>query len=98
MRFLGGRGQAGREEIVQNAIFHGKRHDNKYLKVCLVDVSDIFYFFSARGRGRGSSRRQEEGGGSTFYKKSQEGGGSLGWVGAGGEGPGGCLRGIRGGG
>ena len=29
----GGGGNWGREEIVQNAIFHGKRHDNKLLNV-----------------------------------------------------------------
>ena len=28
----------------------------------LVDVSDIYYYFSAQGRGRGSPRRQEGGG------------------------------------
>ena len=33
----------------------------------------IFFIFSARGRGSGSSRRLEGGGGSVFYRKSQEG-------------------------
>ena len=35
-------------------------------RLILVDVSDIFYFFSARGGERGSPRRQG-GGGSVFY-------------------------------
>ena len=38
-----------------------------------MDVSDIFGFFSARGKGSGSPRRREGGGGS--HGKSQEGGG-----------------------
>ena len=62
----------------------------------LVDVSDIFYFFSARQRGKGECEAPG-GGGAISYGKSQEGG-SPGWVGAGGEGPGGCLWGIGGGG
>ena len=49
----------------------------------LVDVSDIFYFFSVRGGGRGSPRRREgRGGGSFFYIENPGGGGS-----PGGEGP-----------
>ena len=51
------------------------------------DVSNIFYFFSARGGERGSPRRQE--GGVDFLLKIP-GGGSPGGRGA--EGPGGCLR------
>ena len=42
--------------------------------VGLVDVLDIFNFFSARGGGRGSPRRWE-GGGLVFYSKSHVGGG-----------------------
>ena len=55
----------------------------------------IFFIFSARGRGRKSPRRRE-GDRTIFYGKSHKGGGSL--AGAGGEGVGGCLRGIPGGG
>ena len=62
----------------------------------LVDVSDIFYFSSARGRGRGSPRGAEKGEDDFLLKIPGGGGGSR--VGGGGEteGPGGCLRGIRG--
>ena len=35
----------------------------------LVDVSDIFYFFSARGGGRGSLRHRDGGGGVDFLLK-----------------------------
>ena len=59
----------------------------------LVDVSDIFYFFSAQGREKGSPRHRD-GRGDDFYWKSQEGSPGR----AGGEGLGGCLRGIWGGG
>ena len=50
-----------------------------------MDVSDIFYFFSARGRGRGVRGDREGGGGRFLLKKSQEGGGGLqgGWGGEG---------------
>ena len=41
----------------------------------LVDVSDIFKFFSARGRGRGSPRRQEGWGIGSFAKIPGGGGG-----------------------
>ena len=41
----------------------------------LVDVSDIFYFFSARGGGRGSPRREE--GGWFFIENPRRGGGSF---------------------
>ena len=57
----------------------------------LVDVSDIF-FFSARGRGKGSPRGREGGGGDFSWKVP--GGGLPGWWARGGEGRGGCLRGI----
>ena len=60
--------------------------------LCLVDVSDIFYFFSARGWGRGRSRRQE-GGVVGFSLKIAGGGVSL-RTGGGFRGAGGCLRGI----
>ena len=33
MRFSGGVGRGAERKIVQNAIFQGKRHDNKILKV-----------------------------------------------------------------
>ena len=58
-----------------------------------MDVSDIFYFFFVRGRGRGSPRRQE--GGIGFFIPGGGGG-----VPRGGraEGPGGCLRRFGGGG
>ena len=62
----------------------------------LVDVSNIFYLFSVRGRGRGSPRRQE-GAGVGFYWKSQEGVGGFPRE-RGGGGGGGCLRGNLGGG
>ena len=41
----------------------------------LVDVSDIFYFFSAWGRGRGSPGRQGRGGGRFFVENHRRGGG-----------------------
>ena len=61
-----------------------------------MDVSDIFNFFSARRRGKGSPRRRE--GGERFFctKNPRRGVSRAG--GAGGEGPGGCLRGFWGGG
>ena len=63
----------------------------------LVDVSDIFYFFCS-GEGGRSPTRREGGGGAIFeWKIPGEGGLPGGW-GRGGEGPGGCLRGIGGGG
>ena len=54
----------------------------------LADVSDIFYFFSAREGGRGV-RGAGRGGGVDFQLQIP-GGGSPGGGGA--EGPGGCLR------
>ena len=39
-------------------------------KQALVGVSDIFYFFSARGGGRGSPRCRGGGGGRFFIKNS----------------------------
>ena len=56
----------------------------------MVDVSDIFKFFSARGGGKGES--ETPGGvGDWFFLKIPGGGGGPG----GAEGPGGCLRRIR---
>ena len=69
--------------------------DDKMLT--LVDVSDIFYFFLLGG-GEGGVRGAGRVGGDFFNGKSQEGVGSPGWVGRGGRVPGGCLRGIGGGG
>ena len=66
---------------------HDQQDTKEYLN--LADVSDIFYFFSARGGGRGSPR-PPGGGGVDFLLKIPEGGGSPGGEGA--EGPGGCLR------
>ena len=69
------------------------------LTFSLVDVSDIFYF-SARGKGRGSPRCREGGGGGgggRLFVENPRRRGSPGRVGQGGEGPGGCLRGISGG-
>ena len=63
----------------------------------LVDVSDIFYFF-LRGRGEGGVRGARRGGGDDFSLKIPGGGGLPGGWGRGGEGSGGCLRGIWGGG
>ena len=66
-----------------------------------MDVSDIFYFFSARGRERGSPRRRPGRGGGNFLWKIPGGGGAFPGSGSGrgGKGPGGCLLGIgRGGG
>ena len=34
--FRGGVGRGAERKIVQNAIFHGKRHDNKILKVNIL--------------------------------------------------------------
>ena len=61
----------------------------KSLFSCLVDVSDIFYFFCLGG-GKGECEASGGGGGFDFCWKSQEGGGFPGRGGA--EGPGGCLR------
>ena len=41
----------------------------------LVDVSDIFYFFSARGVGKGES--EAPGGGGSIFIKNPRGGGFL---------------------
>ena len=41
-----------------------------------MDVSDIFYFFFVRGRGRGSSRHKEGAGGRVFIENPRRGGGS----------------------
>ena len=60
-----------------------------------MDVSDIFYFFVCLGEGEGECEALG-GGGAIFYGKSQEGVSRVG--GGGGEGPGGCLWGIWGGG
>ena len=51
-----------------------------------MDVSDIFYFFSPRGRGRGCPRRRD-GGGGDFSMENPRRGVSR-WVGAGGRGAG----------
>ena len=56
-----------------------------------VDVSDIFFFFCS-GEGKGESEGWE-GRGTIVHGKCQEGGVSPAGAG-GGEGPGGCLRGI----
>ena len=56
----------------------------------LVDVSDIFNLFSARGReGKGEPEAPGRGGGRFFIEPSQEGGGVFQERWAGGEGPGG---------
>ena len=59
-----------------------------------MDVSDIFYFFLLWG-GEGGAPRRREGGG-RFLLKMSGGKGGLPGGGRGGEGPGGCLQGIRG--
>ena len=61
-----------------------------------MDVPENVYYFSARGRGRGSPRRGGRGGGRDFLLKIPGGGRAGG--GGGGEGPGGCLRGMGAGG
>ena len=61
------------------------------IKLGLVDVSDIFFFFSARGRGKGSPRHRE--GGTIFIENPRKGGvsragggrGARGWEGVCGE-------------
>ena len=58
----------------------------------------IFLIFSCSGEGEGGVRGAGKGGGAIFLWKIPGGRGSFGWVGAGGEGPGGCLRGTWGGG
>ena len=58
-----------------------------YLALSLVNVSDLSYFFSARGWGKGVWGARRGGGGGFFLWKSQEGGGCF----QEGEGPGGCL-------
>ena len=71
-----------------------------------MDVSDIFFSSAegkgeskAPGRGRGSPRRREGGGGFFFeWKLPRRGGVSRVGGGGGGEGLGGCLQGIWGGG
>ena len=50
--------------------------------IYLVDVSDIFYFFSVRGGGRASPSRGGEGGSVFFIENPSKGGGVPG-VGAG---------------
>ena len=67
------------------------------LKEKRIGCFDIFSFLSAQGRGKGES---EEPGGGRFVIEKARGGGvrSPGWVGGGGEGLGGCLREIFGGG
>ena len=57
-------------------------------KLNLVDVSDIFYLFSALGRGKGESEAPG-GGGGLFAENPRRGGLPGGW-GRGGERPGGC--------
>ena len=55
-----------------------------------MNVSDIFFIFSARGRGRGSLRRREGGGGfGLFIENPRRGGVSSG---RGAEGPGRFMR------
>ena len=63
----------------------------------LVAWCTLRIFFSARGRGRGCPKRRGREGGD-FLLKIPGGEGLLGGWGQGGEGPGGCLRGIGGGG
>ena len=46
-----------------------------FAHLSLVDISDIFYFFSARGSGRGSLGRQGRGGVGFLLKIQGEGGG-----------------------
>ena len=62
----------------------------------LVDVWEFVFLFCSR-EGKGESEAPERGGG-FFNEKSQEGGEVSGWVGGGGDGLGGCLQGIWGGG
>ena len=50
--------------------------------VCLVDVSDIFYFFFLLGEGAGGARGAG-GGGGRFFMENPRSGRSPGWVGAG---------------
>ena len=59
-----------------------------------MDVSDIFYFFCSGG-GRGFEAPERGEGGRIFIENPTRGGSA---GGEGGEGPGGCLRGIGGGG
>ena len=61
-----------------------------HLILFLVDVSDNFLFFPARGGGRGSPRPSGGRGVDFLLKIRERGGGSPGRA----EGPGGCLRGI----
>ena len=44
---------------------------------CLVDVSEIFYFFSAQGGGRGSPRHEGRGGGVGFFIENPRKGGGF---------------------
>ena len=68
------------------------------LNLNLVDVSKIFFGFSAWGRGRGKSEAPGGGGGRFLLKIPGGGGVSRAGGDRGGEGPGRCLRGIWGGG
>ena len=61
-----------------------------------MDVSDVF--FPARWRRRGVRGTGGEGGGGDSFLENPRGGGSPGWVGGGGEAPGGCLQELGGGG
>ena len=80
---------------------HRQLHCSIGAKSCLWTSDDLggrfgsFLFFSARGRGRGV-RGAGRGGGP--FMEIPGGGGGLPGVRVGGEGPGGCLRGIGGGG
>ena len=64
-----------------------------------MGISDIFYFFSARGiEAKGGIRGDREGVVSVLMKSHKGGGGVSRRGGKGARGPGGCLRGIWGGG
>ena len=64
--------------------------------VILVDVSDIFYFFCL-GEGKGESVAPGRGGGRFFFSENPRRAGGFSHERGGGEGLGGCLRGILGG-
>ena len=74
---------------MQKSAKEGAKERKRALKF-LIDVSDIFLFYSGEGKGESEAPRR---GGFGLFLKIPGGGGRRGvWQEGGGEGPGGCLR------